>query len=82
MDTTLPTSHVNPLAPRQTTKTFTVSVTGTDPSPGPGITPSGVASYDIYVAIDGTTFNYWTTVPASTPSASYTAREQPHLRIP
>ena len=74
MDTTAPTSSVNSLTPRQTSKSFTVSVTGSDPSPGAGITPSGVASYDIDVAVDGTSFNYWTTVPASAASAVYTGQ--------
>ena len=74
MDTTAPTSRVNPLAPRQTSKSFTVSVTGSDPSPGAGITPAGVASYAIDVAIDDRSFAYWTTVPAGTPSAVYTGQ--------
>ena len=44
MDTTPPTSTVNPLPQRGTSLTFAVSVTGSDG----GSPPSGVKSYDIY----------------------------------
>jgi hypothetical protein len=47
-------------------------VTGSDPN-GPGnSTPSGVASYDIYASTNGGAWSLWTTVPASSPSATFT----------
>jgi hypothetical protein len=80
MDTTPPTSKVNPLPTTETSYSFTVSVTGSDPAPAsePGIVTSGVASYAIYVAIDNGPFALWTTVPASNPSATYTGQARNH----
>ncbi len=74
MDTTPPTSSVDPLAARGTSLSFAVSVTGTDPEGANGSTPSGVASYDIYVAINGGSWSFWTNVPASHPTATYTGQ--------
>ncbi len=69
MDTTPPTtSSVNPLPVRGTSLTFPVSVTGSDG----GSPPSGVASYTIYVSTNGGTWSLWTTVPASSPTATFT----------
>ncbi len=69
MDTTPPTSRVNSLPKRGNSLIFAVSVTGSDP----GSTPSGVASYDIYLSTNGGPWKIWTTVPASNPSANFTA---------
>ena len=68
MDTTPPASHVNPLAARGTSLSFSVSVTGSDG----GSPPSGVASYGIYSSTDGGPWTLWTSVTASSPSATFT----------
>ena len=70
MDTTPPTSHVNPLPARGTSLNFTVSVKGSDG----GSPPSGVASYDIYSSTNGGKWTFWTNVPASSPTASFTGQ--------
>ena len=67
MDSTPPTSKVNPLPTQETSLDFPVSVTGSDG----GDPPSGVLSYAIYAAINGVAFSLWTTVPASDPTAIY-----------
>ena len=60
MDTTPPTSTVNPLPAPTTSTSFTVSVTGTDPNGSGGSTPSGVASYrDLRLDTDGGPFTLW-----------------------
>ena len=74
IDRTAPTSHVNPLPPSVTSTSFVVSATGADPAPSPGVVVSGVASYDLYVSTNGGPFVYWTTVPASNPSATFTGQ--------
>lgn len=68
MDTTTPTSEVNPLPKRESSLSFPVSVNGSDPGPN----PSGVASYDIYVSTNGGPWTLWTTVPASSLTATFT----------
>ncbi len=70
MDTTPPTSTVNPLPKRGTSLTFAVSVTGSDG----GSPPSGVTSYDVYSSTNGGPWALWTTVPASNPTASFTGQ--------
>ncbi len=71
-DTAPPISKVSPLPARGTSLGFPISVTGSDPA-GPGNSPaSGVASYTIFVQINGGTWSPWTTVPASNPTATYT----------
>ena len=70
MDTTPPTSKVNPLPTRGTSLTFAVSVTGSDG----GSPPSGVTSYDVYSSTNGGPWALWTTVPASNPTASFTGQ--------
>ncbi len=74
MDTTRPTSKVNPLAQRGTSLSFTVSAGGSDPSGPNNSPPSGLASFDIYAAINGGPWTFWTNVPASRPSATYTGQ--------
>ena len=70
MDTTPPTSDVNPLPARGTSLSFTVSVSGSDG----GSPPSGVNSFDIYSSTNGGAWTLWTTVPASSPSATFTGQ--------
>jgi hypothetical protein len=71
IDKTAPTSHVNSLPASETSTSFVVSASGTDPTPAPGVMVSGVASYDLYVSTNGGPFAYWTTVPAANPSATF-----------
>src|SRR5262249_41891183 len=71
IDTLAPSSHVSPLPQQETSLNFTVSAAGTDPAPGSGGAPSGIASYDLYVSDDGASFAFWTTVPAKSPTAVY-----------
>ncbi len=73
VDVTPPTCTVNPLSAETTATSFTVSVTGSDPT-SPGGTPSGVASYAIYVSTDGGAFTLFTTVPASNPTTTFTGQ--------
>ncbi len=62
MDTTPPTSTVEPL-PAQTTSTgFLVTASGTDPNGANGSTPSGIASFGLYVSEDGGPFSLFATV--------------------
>jgi hypothetical protein len=73
MDTAPPSSLVSPLAVRQSALAFPVSVTGTDPAAASGAPGSGIASFDLYVSQDGGPFVFWTTVPASSPTAVLSA---------
>ncbi len=61
-----PISKVSPLSTRQSSLSFPVTVTGNDPTPGPGI-----ASYDIYVSTNGGPFLYWTNVTPSNATATF-----------
>ncbi len=70
MDTTPPTSTISPLPQRETSLVFPVSVTGSDG----GSPASGVASYDIYSSTNGGTWTFWTNVPATSPTASFTGQ--------
>ncbi len=72
-DTAAPSSRVNPLAAKQTSLTFPVTVSGTDPFPG-----TGIASYDIFVSRDQAAFTLWQTVPVTDPTAMFTA-ESGHI---
>jgi hypothetical protein len=74
MDTTLPTSHVSALPTRETNLSFAVSVIASDPNGANGSPPSGVASDEIYVAINGGPWSFWTTVPATNPTATFTGQ--------
>ncbi len=73
-DTTPPISRMNALASRGTTLGFPVSVAGSDPNAADGGPASGVASYAIYVSINGGSWSQWMTVPASSPTAIYTGQ--------
>ena len=72
MDTTAPTSHVvNSLGTSQTSDTFNVSVSFSDPT-GPGGAPaSGVASVSLYDSVNNGPFKLYQT-QTITPSASGT----------
>ena len=74
MDTTPPTSTVNALPAQTTSTSFTVSVTGSDPSGSNGSPPSGVSSYAIYDSEDNGAFTLFASVPASSPSAVFTGQ--------
>ena len=71
MDTTAPTSTASALPSQTTSTTFSVSVTGTDPSGANGSTPSGIASFAIYVSKDGGAFSQFATVTPADPSAVF-----------
>ena len=70
MDTTTPTSKVNPLPERETSLTFPVSVAGVDG----GSPPSGIASYDLYSSTNGGPWTLWTTVPANNATANFSGQ--------
>ncbi len=72
MDTTPPTSTVNPLPARGTSLSFAVTIIGSDPNAANGGPASGVASDTIFVSINGGAWSQWTVVPASNPTATYT----------
>ncbi len=73
MDTTPPTSTVSPLAKTGTSLSFPVTVTGTDPDGANGSTPSGIASFTIYVSTNGGAWTQWMTItPTSTSGNSAT----------
>ncbi|MCX7681661.1 MAG: hypothetical protein N2508_06830, partial [Anaerolineae bacterium] len=56
VDLTPPASSVSALPPIHTTTSFTVSWSGVDPSPG---IPSGLATYDVYVSVNGGAYELW-----------------------
>ncbi len=70
MDTSPPASHVSALPKTETSLTFAVSVTGFDA----GSPPSGLASFDIYSSTNGGAWKFWTNVPASSPSATFSGQ--------
>jgi hypothetical protein len=74
IDRTAPKSHVTFLPASVTSTSFVVSATGSDPAPRSGVVVSGVASYDLYVSTNGGALAYWTTVPATNPSATFTGQ--------
>jgi hypothetical protein len=71
MDTTPPTSSVNSLPATTTSTNFTVSVTGTDPAGSNGSTPSGIASFAIYVSKNGGAFTLLAAVTPADPSTLF-----------
>jgi hypothetical protein len=77
IDQTGPTSSVNSLPAIATSYDLTVSAGGADP----GTTSSGIAKYDLYVAIDGGQFGTspWATVTPANPSAVYHAAPGHHF---
>jgi hypothetical protein len=71
-DTTKPTSRVNALPSRSSSKSFTVSVTGSDPvATGATQVVSGVKEYDLYVAKGNGAYTKFATVPASNPTTTF-----------
>jgi parallel beta-helix repeat protein len=73
MDTTPPASRVmNSLGTSQTSDTFLVPVTFSDPAGAGGATPSGVSSLSLYVSVNNGPFTlYQTATFAPTASGSY-----------
>ena len=71
-DVTPPVSSIDTLPGVASGLEIPISVTGQDPDDGDG-TASGVATYDIYVAVDRGEFAFWQTVPASSPSTTFFA---------
>ncbi len=69
MDTTPPTSTVTTLASQTTSTSFVVSVSGTDPAGSNDSTPSGIASFALYVSTNGGAFSQFATVTPADPSA-------------
>src|SRR5207244_1988983 len=67
VDTSPPTSTVS--VPAYSPGTFTVRWSGND-----GANGSGIASYDVYVSIDGGAFNIWQSATTQT-SASYAGQD-------
>ena len=74
MDTTPPTSTVNPLPATTTSTTFTVSVTGTDPAGSDGGPPSGIALFAIYDSEDGGPSALLATVTPTNPMTTFTGQ--------
>lgn len=66
IDSGAPTSNVNPLPVTTNSPSFTVSWSGTDDAGG-----SGIASYTVYVSVNGAAFTPWLTNQTQT-SATYT----------
>ena len=72
MDTTAPTSHViNSLGLSQTSDTFSVTVSFSDPTGSGGASPSGVSSLDLYVSVNNGPFTFYQTINFA-PTASGT----------
>lgn len=72
-DTTAPVSQVQSLAATATGLNLTINATGNDPDPGFG-SVSGISEYRIFVAVNSGAFALWTTLPAGSPTAVYTAQ--------
>jgi subtilase family serine protease/methionine-rich copper-binding protein CopC len=71
IDTIRPNSYVDPLLKRQIASSFVVTVAGIDRVPNPTVTASGIASFDLFVSVDGAPWTLWRTLLASDPSAVY-----------
>ena len=71
-DTTPPTSTVSPLPKTESSLVFPVTVTGTDPNGSGGSSPSGIASFAVYVSTNGGAWTLWQTLtpPSSTPGTA------------
>ena len=85
MDTTPPTSRVQTLPTRESSLSFPVTVTGTDPQAADGGPASGIASFTIYVSTNGGPWQIWTTVAPTSishgrASATATFTGQDHMR--
>lgn len=73
IDNIRPTVQVKALPQRQSSLSFTVSVTGSDPAVG-GVAGSGLASHDVYVMDNGGAWTLWRSLLASSPSALFTGQ--------
>ena len=69
LDSATPTSHVEPLSTSQTATTLTLNWSGSDEANG-----SGIANFDIYVAVDSNPFALWL---EKTTTTTATATVQP-----
>ena len=67
----VPSSSVSALPKSETSLSFTVSVAGSD---APTASPTGVSTFDIYSSTNGGPWAFWTSVPASSPSATFTGQ--------
>ncbi len=74
MDTTPPTSAVSSLPPETTSTSFTVSVSGSDPTGADGSSPSGIASFEIFTSTDNGPFTFWTSATPAAPAATFTGQ--------
>ncbi len=72
-DTNPPTARVNPLTRIARSKTITLEVAASDPvdSKQSQLTPSGVASVDIFVARDDGPFEFFRSLPAGTTTTAF-----------
>ena len=71
VDTTPPTSTVEPLPAITTSPEVLVFLSGNDLSGTGESLSSGISSYAIYVSVNGESYNLWTTLPTSIQSAVY-----------
>ncbi len=70
VDVTPPTSKVNTLSVNQSSDTFAVTVTSSDPVGANNAPPSGVATVDLYYSTNGgTTWSLYQNLPASLAAA-------------
>ncbi len=76
-DTTAPTSSVGPLPSLLTSLDIPITVSGSDANV-PGAITSGIASYDLYVSVDGAASVKFATVPASLPLTQFRAQSNHH----
>ncbi|NLX56992.1 MAG: S8 family serine peptidase [Planctomycetaceae bacterium] len=72
MDSTPPQSAVQTLPNPATSKTFAVTVAGSDVQPADGVVVSGAAWFDVYVSIDQGAFTLWQSLPVDLPTAMFT----------
>ena len=71
-DSTPPQSAVQPLTSPATSKSFAVTVVGSDVQPADGVVVSGVSLFDVYVSVDQGAFTLWQSLPAANPTAMFT----------
>ncbi len=74
MDATAPSSVVNALPRRQSSLTFEVSVTGSDPASPTGTPASGVSFFDVFFSVDNGPFSLWQSLDADHPSGLFTGQ--------
>ncbi|MHB1558088.1 MAG: RHS repeat-associated core domain-containing protein, partial [Isosphaeraceae bacterium] len=75
MDTTSPTSTVEPLPPTSTSTGITLKISASDPAGSGGSAASGVAKVDVFDAEDGSgKYTLLTTLTPTSPAASYSGQ--------